>query len=118
MVRGELKRIQSPDVADLENFSPEEAANFRILVQALIGPLGSKGQESFDFVICTPKWVQNEVEKQGPLFGKAYLIVNEYDYHAIFGVIEKLCAGLSGDSWETIESKLRLYGDWEYEDES
>ncbi|HEX8990235.1 MAG TPA: immunity 8 family protein [Anaerolineales bacterium] len=116
MVNAELKRLHSPDVADLQNFSPEEADNFRILVQALIGPLGSKGQESFDFVICTPKWIENEVERQGHLFGKAHLVVKEYDYNEIFGAIEKLCNGLSGDSWETIESKLRLYGDWEYED--
>jgi hypothetical protein len=116
MVRAELKRLQSLDVADLENFSPPEADNFRILVQALIGPLGSKGQESFDFVVCTPKWIENEVDTQGPRFGRAHILVKKYDYNEILGAIEKLCNGLSGDNWETIESKLRLYGEWEYED--
>ena len=116
MVTAELKGLQSPDGADLENFTPEQPDNFQIRVQALVGPLGSKGQESFDFVICTPQWLQNEVERQGPLFGKAHILVRAYDYNEIFGVLEKLCAELIADRWETIESKLRLYGDWEYED--
>jgi immunity protein 8 of polymorphic toxin system len=116
MIRAELKRLRGLDIIDLQNFSPEEADNFHLPIQAVIGPLGSKGEEAFDFVICTPKWIEREVQEKGPLFGKAHIIVNEYNYDQIFTLVDELCNRLSGDSWETIENKLRLYGGWEYEE--
>ncbi len=116
MVRAELKRLRSMEIIDLEHFEPEEADNFRVRIEAVIGPLGSRGEEAFEVVICTPKWIENEVDRQGYLFGKGHLLVKRYDYNEIFNVMDQLCNRLSGDSWETIEYKLRLYGDWEYED--
>ncbi len=115
MVQAELRRLRGTDVIDLLNFTPEEPDNFCVPFQAVIGPMGGKGEDIFDFVVCTPKWVEQQIQKSGPFFGRARILVNEYNYDQIFNAVDALCNSLSGDTWETIEYKLRLYGDWEYE---
>jgi hypothetical protein len=49
-IQAELKRLHSPDVYKLEDYEPE--GPFGILVQAIVGPAGAGGCESFDIVVC------------------------------------------------------------------
>jgi len=117
-MKAELKYLHSPDVGNLsfESYSPENPDNFLLLVQAMIGPLGEKGEESFDFLVCTPKWLSNELENIDFLFGKAYLFVREYNYKVIRKTIEDLCDRTYGDNWNVISQKLSRFGYWEFED--
>jgi hypothetical protein len=64
-MRASLKRLHSPDVGNLQTFQP--ADDFGILVQMFAGPYGRAGEESFDFILCTPGWLLKEVEKKGSL---------------------------------------------------
>ena len=115
-MKAELRGIHSPDVRDLEKYSPKEYDNFGILIQALIGPSTSIGEESFAFLVCTPKWIESEMMKDGILFGKGYLIIKEYNYKTILSAIQGLCSRTWGENWDTIADKLSRFGDWEFED--
>jgi hypothetical protein len=110
-----LKGLHSSDVADVEAYMPNEVDNFGFVLRAMIGPLDGEGEESFDIIICTPKWL---LEKYGPsdiLLGLHKLIVFKYDYRRVREFIEKFLMRCSGDTWEEVAQKVSLLGQWEFE---
>src|SRR5690349_8386080 len=76
-VVAELKQLHSPDVRSLREFCP--SGPFGILVQAMIGPAGIDGEESFDVVLCTPEWLGSHMARE-PMPGRHYLFVSHYNY--------------------------------------
>jgi hypothetical protein len=115
-MHAELRHLHSPDVLDMTAYIPEDPTHFSILVQAMIGPSGEQGEESFDFIVCTPRWLETVLSQDGFVFGQHYLIVARYDYGLIWQVIEDLCNRTDGPDWTTIGNKLGRYGHWEFED--
>ena len=119
-MRAELKLLFSPEIdGPIEDYQPDTLDDFGILFQALIGPRGMIGEESFTFLACTLKWMERVLEKSesGRLFGRNYnIILERYDFGQIKKIIEELCMNASGENWEEIGRKLGLYGDWEFED--
>ena len=110
-----MKRLHSPDLFDLESSSPEDPEEFGILIQAMVGPVGAEGEESFDFTVCAPKWLSKNINGSKHLFGRHYLIVNRYDYGVINDAISSLCRSVSGSSWQEVAQKLSQHGGWEFE---
>ena len=115
-MRAALRRLHSPDVFDLVNYQPDPADDFGFLLQALVGPEGGVGEESFDFVVCTPKWLERRRKKSDVIFGRHHLIMFEYDYDRLLRTIEHLCDSAEGNSWDEIATKLARFGKWEFED--
>jgi hypothetical protein len=110
-----LKGLYSDDLANIETYVPDEEDNFGFVLRALVGPLNGEGEESFDIVVCTPKWL---AEKYGPsevLLGLHKLIVFKYNFSRIRGFIEKFLMRCSGNTWEEIGQKVSLLGQWEFE---
>ena len=116
MIRAELRYLHSPDVFDLPNYQPNQADYFCLLIQAMIGPKGESGEESFDFMVCTPQWLTDQISKTGYFLGKNYLLLLNYNYSLIWLVIKQLCDEIEGKDWETVANSLSRYGKWEFED--
>jgi hypothetical protein len=74
-----LKGLYSSDVADLENYQPEEEDNFGLVISASIGLLGQTGGDSFEVTVCTPKWLLERHGASEILLGLHKLIVFRYD---------------------------------------
>ena len=47
-VHAEIRRLHSPDVADLTTYVPQDPHDFGFLLQIMAGPVGREGEESFD----------------------------------------------------------------------
>ncbi len=109
----ELKTLHSPD-GDWRTFCPDEIDCFGFFIQALIGPTGSSGEESFDFTVCTPKWLQLRCREQGPGWGSGLLIVNEYVPAEIETQIRRLITRCGGTTWEEFATQLSRYMHWEF----
>ncbi|MGE4336806.1 MAG: immunity 8 family protein [Pigmentiphaga sp.] len=115
-MRAELKSLHSPD-ANLLTYVPIDPTSFALLVQAMIGPVGSAAAESFDLVLCTPDWLSRQLsENRKPFFGAQHLIVDQYDYERLWASISDLCSSIEGHDWNEVASKLNVYAAWEFAD--
>jgi hypothetical protein len=105
-------------VFDLERYAPEEPECFGLLVQAMIGPENLVGEESFDFVVCSPQWLATHMPADGYLFGRHYLLLARYDYATMRRAIQKVCDQAQGPTWDVVGALISRYGRWEFEDYS
>jgi GNAT superfamily N-acetyltransferase len=113
-MRASLKSLHSPDVENLQTFQPVH--DFGILVQMFAGPYGGAGEESFDFILCTPGWLLKEVQKKRIVVGYLHVIVDRYDYQELSRFLEKKCLTFEGDTWKEVATKLSVIGAWEFDD--
>lgn len=116
IVQATLKRLHSPDVDDLETIVPTEPDRFGILIQAMFGPEGLDGEESFDVLVCTPRWLADEVKRVGTLIGRHHLIVDAFDLAQLRAFLEGYARSSSGRTWQEVAAKLARIGRWEFED--
>jgi hypothetical protein len=113
-MKPELKALHSPDVFDLEAWSP--AGDFAVFIQIMVGPLGEPGEESFDVMVCSPGALAKELAPGMVKSGRHYLFMERYEYPALRKWIEEKVAEVEGDSWADIACKLSRIGRWEFED--
>jgi hypothetical protein len=115
MMRGAIRRFHSPDV-DLETFRPTRADDCGILVQVLVGPADGPGEESFDVVVCTPRWLERQVREDGPLLGRHHLVMDKYDVARMRSFLTEEIESLEASTWSELASKIGRIGKWEFED--
>lgn len=114
-MRAELKEIHSPDI-ELESFWPEDTKNFGFYLEAMIGPEGQEGEESFGFQVCTPAWLETHYSETDVLFCRHMIIVFEYDVSRIKSSLSNYCERCFGETWQDIANALARIGHWEFED--
>ena len=115
-MQAELKRLHSPDVLDLPSFMPQSRDNFGFLLQAMIGPKGLDGEESFGIQVCTPKWLLEQHDRADVVSGRHFLIIFEYNYERLVRFISDFCDECIGKTWQEIAGQLSRLGQWEFED--
>jgi hypothetical protein len=111
----EVKSIISPDIIDFENYWPEDEESFSFLISVLVGIKGEPAAESFDIVVCTPKWLLNKYSESDMILGSNKLIVFRFDMDRILKRIKNMFANCSGNDWNEIAIKLSRIGHWEFE---
>ncbi|MCH9648384.1 MAG: immunity 8 family protein [Deltaproteobacteria bacterium] len=115
-MRAVLRRLHSPDVDDLETWAPESGACFGVLVQAFVGPQNGKGEESFDFTVCSPEWLARRHGRNAAVLGRHHLLLFDYDFDEVRRAIESVINSAEGQNWQEIASKIARHGKWEFED--
>ena len=116
MISPQVKGIYTWEGDHLELHVPQDPQKFCILVRAMVGPRGSEGEESFDINVCTPQWLDEQVAREGFVFGIHRLFVRTYDPVYIKNLITKFIERYSGDSWREVAEKIGRIGQWEFED--
>lgn len=115
MMNIEIKSIHSPDIDDLLEYQPEKTDNFSFLLQLFIGPKNEKGEESFNLVVCTPKWLIEHHQKDEILMGYHYLLMFEYNFERLMGWLQQYVSSCTGHTWNECAKKLSRLGKWEFE---
>ena len=112
-MRAELKRMHSPDVDDLASYQPQ--GSFGILVQLMIGPEETSGEEAFDTIVCSPDWLA-EHAKLPDLVGDHQIVMDTYNYQALQSRVRSFCRTLEESNWQELAAKLSAIGKWEFKD--
>jgi hypothetical protein len=82
-VSAEIRRLHSPDVADLTTYVPDDPHDFGFLLEIMVGPVGRDGEESFDVMVCTARWISKHLGPDGILMGRDHFLVDAYDYRRL-----------------------------------
>jgi len=114
-MQAELRRLLTVDHDALDTVQPT-TDSFCVSLRALIGPAGSEGEESFDFDVCSPQWLDTELERRSVVSGRVLLIARRFDAQQIEEEVRKRIAQASGHDWPSIASKLARWSQWEFED--
>lgn len=115
-MKATIRRFHSPDVDDLASWRPEDPACFGLLLQVLLGPEGQEGEESFDFVVCTPAWLRERHGANGVIPTRHHILVFEYDFPRLRKAIESIVDSTEGEDWREVAERIGRHGKWEFED--
>lgn len=112
-MRAVIKGI-SNDIVDIETYFPESVDNFSLSLRVRIGLDCTKGADDFELFVCTPKWLEETVWEAR--WGRGLLIVREYNFSTINGLIHDYVSRCEGASWEDIVRQLGKVFSWEFDD--
>jgi hypothetical protein len=114
-VRAVVRGFHSPD-GDLDRYVPGDPEDVGLLVQVMAGPAGKPGEESFDVVVCTPRWLERRVREEGPLIGRRYLVIERWDATRIRLYLAEAVESKEAPTWPELATKIGRIGKWEFED--
>jgi hypothetical protein len=115
-LRAELRKLyvlHDNGYRDIETFAPGDPTCFVVEVTALIGPAGLTGEEDFEFVVCTPKWLTREPLENGFRWGQDHLFVDAWDPVRVHQIFRDLCHQTTGPDWIYIAMHLSHFGQWQ-----
>ncbi len=114
-MRSELRAFEfslsESEVRELEG-SDRVYAPARIYV----GQHGGVGEESFDFIVCTPLGLAQQLEAEDVVDGRHHFVVARFEENMFVEWIRTKVAGCEGPDWSAVALKLSRLGMWEYED--
>jgi len=114
-MQAEIRHLLTPDI-DPDTYVPDDPERFAFLVQMLAGPSGEPGEESFQFEVCTPGWLLQQVRQDGYMNGRHHVVVDTFDWPALQTYFQRLITRCAGADWHEVATKLARYGYWEFED--
>lgn len=82
----------------------------------MIGPEGEPGEESFDVVVCTPRWLERRVHEEGALIGRHHLMIERWDADRVRNFLRDAVESEEAPTWPELAAKIGRLGKWEFED--
>ncbi len=116
MMRAAIRRLHSPDVHDLEAWTPADEGCFGFLVQAIVGPRDGAGEESFDFTVCSPEWLAQMHGRDAAVLGRHHILLFAFDFGKVRDRIESVVNSAEGRDWREVANQIARHGKWEFED--
>ncbi len=110
-----VRSLHSPD-ADLETYVPEDPRDVGVLVQIFAGPDGEPGEDTFNVVVCTPRWLERWISDKGIIAGRHYLIIDKWDFPRVSQYLTNAVESEEGRDWEELGQRIGRLGKWEFED--
>jgi len=117
-MRARLKSLRSDEIEDLERFVPHVPDEFAVPLVLEVGALGLRGKERFELLVVTPSWLLRRHGRKGAIMGRGKLIVFEWNFERIKGLLARKVETCSGATWPEVAGKVDRMADWEGEGEN
>ncbi|CAM1364746.1 conserved hypothetical protein [Tenacibaculum litoreum] len=118
-----IKTMHSADLTMLgksfEEYKPKEKDLFGFNFSLEVGPLNGRGQEVFDFLVASPRYLTEHYHHQSgkkAIFGRHIIIMFEYDFNELYTLVNKYIEKLDEPNWNDLAIKIGRIGHWEFED--
>ncbi|MDQ0104497.1 hypothetical protein J2T10_004172 [Paenarthrobacter nicotinovorans] len=109
-----IKYFYSSDV-DVDSYESTDPANDGVFLRMIIGDDQGRGEESFDVIVCTVKWLESQVKIEGPIFSRAYLLMPEVDLPAAMTFLRRAISKIQGATWEAVANEIAKFSIWEFD---
>ncbi|GGB61612.1 hypothetical protein GCM10010833_15770 [Blastomonas aquatica] len=76
---------------------------------------GEKGADAFEFDVCSPEWLENELDSFPILSGGPRLITKRFDPVVVEEYVRKRLLHATGPDWQTVATKLGQWSPWEFD---
>ena len=113
-MKAELRSIETPQGEPLDTVR-SRGGSFCIPVYALIGAEGERGEEIFQFEVCSAEWLAEELESNSAIWGGRRLIMARFDPEAVETHVRKRLRHAVGSDWNSIAQKIGQWAIWEFE---
>lgn len=100
---------------DFAKYSPDDHENFSCFLELLIGPEKGLGEESFQLMIYTPRWLQEHIPEDGVFICRRSLVVAEFNRPQIISWLNRHVERCSSETWEGVVKRLSYIADWEFD---
>lgn len=113
-VQPELRSLTGQIDEDLSDVHPV-SGSFCHTLRAEIGVRGQSGADAFEFEVCSPEWLDNELESYSILHAGKRLITKRFDPEMVEEYVRKRLLHATGPDWETVATKLGEWSRWEFD---
>src|ERR1022692_1434765 len=111
MMRFIVKNYHSPDVYDLDNYTPDRPECFSFLLEVAVESPDSEGEEIFGIVVSTPTWFLVNNKPEDIVLGRAQIIILEFNWERLRLFLELwIETHCVGPTWRECADKLNLIG--------
>ncbi|KTE08596.1 Imm8 family immunity protein [Sphingopyxis sp. H115] len=114
-MEAELRSLATQDGEFLTDIRPAGDV-FCIAVRAEIGSMGSIGADLLDFEVCSPSWLDSELDRHLVLPGGQRLFMRKFDPDAVEQYVRKRLRHATGAKWQEIAIKIGEWARWEFAD--
>lgn len=132
---GQMSDLTWPEVKNLFVAAPPlDPTHFGIHVQAFIGSTESESSDSFDVLVCSPRWLMETLanpkaddEDEDPLawgyrtfprvitMGAQFWVMDRWDEAEVRRLLEAILAEVGpGPDWGSVASRIARFIPWEY----
>lgn len=101
LIHPEIRQIHSPDLEPPA--LPEDPYDCAITFQALIGPRGGVGQDSFTFLVITPVRL---AKRPDGIWGRGMLIMPAFEWAAVAQSLATLLSRAARPTWGEVTAEL------------
>ncbi|MEL7687078.1 Imm8 family immunity protein [Citromicrobium bathyomarinum] len=114
IIRPELRSLTGQTGEDVSDLFPISGC-FNHTLLAEIGPQGMAGADEFQFEVCSPEWLERELDSYLILPGGPRLITKRFEPKTIEEYVQKRLLHAVGADWASVAAKLGQWSRWEFD---